>query len=438
MGYESSPSCKLVATHCACCCRALVDSVSVELGMGPICRERHGYSEGPAENRKRANQLVYWIAAKQHGDEVAQWVVELRELGFTKLADIIIHRLSNVILIQKDGADYLAHVPYRPGMFEAWIMVPGQHWDRKRKVRVVPATSYAALWELLDRYFAGLKVVGEPRPAPQPKAAPAPEPAAEPTPDPNEIVIKIEQRGTEYLVWPPFREDLIRTWPQEVPDTTWDSANKVRRVPLTSRDALWSFFQRHFVGAVLVTAKGRTKVEARSVKAAQEARASAKTPQPAGETETDRRAFAERCQTWLFREVAERRDLRKVWDEQFTHPNVWSAAYPKLVVGGRLLAQGKEPTAAQLGGLYTTARQLIEDDPRRKLVQADSGWTSVQIGRCAYRLTRVIRYASDARQDLVDGDFGTVTEKAHGNEGNQQVRWDERTVTLSYVIDSGD
>jgi hypothetical protein len=258
MSYENSEACKMVATCCACCARPLVDAVSVELGMGPICRKKHGYDEGPAENRKRANKLVYWIAAKQHGDEVAQWVVELRELGFVKLADVIIDRLDNVLRITRDGATYLVRAPLRRDAFDAWHRLPGAYWDRKRKVRVVPARSYATLWALLDRFFHDMKIVGEPRPAP---VATPPEPLApDAPPTPAPVEIKVVQNGDGYLVFPPFRDDLVSAWPQEVAGAYWDGVNRCRRVPLTSRDALWAFLKRHFVGAVLVTAKGRTVI----------------------------------------------------------------------------------------------------------------------------------------------------------------------------------
>jgi hypothetical protein len=264
MGYEHSASCKLVATHCACCRRPLVDAVSVETGMGPICRKKHGYDEGPAEHRERANQLVYWIAAQQTGDEVAAWVVELRELGFARLADVIIDRLDNVLRVLREGDHYLVRAPYRPSLFDAWRALPGQYWDKQREVRVVPVRVGAVLWELFDRHFPGMKVVGEPRPAPQPRPATA---TPAPAPAPAEVVIKIVQTDNwpgvnEYLVYPPFRDDLIRAWPQEVPGTTWDNTRRCRRVPLTSRDALWRFLKHHFVGAVVETGKGRITITA--------------------------------------------------------------------------------------------------------------------------------------------------------------------------------
>ena len=53
MSYENAPATQMIASHCCVCNRPLVDSVSVELGIGPDCRKKHGYNvEATEENRK--------------------------------------------------------------------------------------------------------------------------------------------------------------------------------------------------------------------------------------------------------------------------------------------------------------------------------------------------------------------------------------------------
>jgi len=87
--YEDAPATKMVATHCCCCGRALVDAESVETGIGPVCREKYGFvgvSVSP-EARAEANKLVYQIACAP--TESAALILRLRELGFQKLADRI-------------------------------------------------------------------------------------------------------------------------------------------------------------------------------------------------------------------------------------------------------------------------------------------------------------------------------------------------------------
>ena len=57
MSYESAPATRMIATDCACCGRPLLDSDSVELGIGPICRKRHGYFDAiDPDFRQEANR----------------------------------------------------------------------------------------------------------------------------------------------------------------------------------------------------------------------------------------------------------------------------------------------------------------------------------------------------------------------------------------------
>jgi len=87
--YEDAPATKLVATHCCCCGRALLDAQSVEIGIGPVCREKFGFVGAMVspEAREEANKLVYQIACAPTMS--AALILRLRELGFVKLADRI-------------------------------------------------------------------------------------------------------------------------------------------------------------------------------------------------------------------------------------------------------------------------------------------------------------------------------------------------------------
>jgi hypothetical protein len=95
MNYEAAPATKLVATACAVCARPLVDAQSVELGIGPDCRNRYGY-DMPVEPeiRKEANRLVNEIAC---GDlppaQLREALGQLHALGFDRLAERIEHRV---------------------------------------------------------------------------------------------------------------------------------------------------------------------------------------------------------------------------------------------------------------------------------------------------------------------------------------------------------
>lgn len=156
MGYENAPATKLLATHCCCCARPLVDAKSVELGIGPECRKRHGFAEaqeapnwkeyfeaissigladpsallfeealenvrdsveagealeaiwlmGGVETRRVANAAVYKIAALlSSGGDVWETVGALaravRALGFRKLATIVEERNASIVIRRK-------------------------------------------------------------------------------------------------------------------------------------------------------------------------------------------------------------------------------------------------------------------------------------------------------------------------------------------------
>lgn len=91
-----------VASTCAACGRALTDPLSVEIGMGPECREKHGYTNvighSPDEVCAEANSLIHDLACGvgRGASYVSNRMVcaRLRTLGFVKLAGRIEQRFS--------------------------------------------------------------------------------------------------------------------------------------------------------------------------------------------------------------------------------------------------------------------------------------------------------------------------------------------------------
>ncbi len=153
--HESAPATAMVATLCAACSRPLVDAQSVEAGLGPECRKRHGYLiEVPAEARGEANKLVHRIACTQDGPEVLKAVNRLIKLGFIKLATRIAARVADVTLTA-DGETIVVEAPYRAETTYAWRRIPGRRWDAESKANRVPSTAKMALWALLKAHYAG-------------------------------------------------------------------------------------------------------------------------------------------------------------------------------------------------------------------------------------------------------------------------------------------
>jgi len=203
--HEASPACELVATRCVCCGRKLTDAVSVELGIGPDCRQTYGYgfiaetlvidwvafwsavhpmnikalndleAEQSIDVKKIANVLVHHAATSYKGSR-GPFVVALRMLGFVKLANKIEKqagkalRLANmgvvnapaipVLSVTREGDSYKVKAPYSPAFNQAVRANNCRAWfDGATKVWVVPVGARKGLWASIVTAFAGAKLV---------------------------------------------------------------------------------------------------------------------------------------------------------------------------------------------------------------------------------------------------------------------------------------
>lgn len=185
--YTLAPATELVATRCAICNRELLDVVSVETGVGPTCRKRHGYGEaqGPAlwpaaeeaiaraaalfpdrvvtlasldDARRAANALVHRIAADPHSPAVPHLLAAVSALGFVQVADAISANLVPVtVRVEAVGTRVLAvrveREMLRGELFERFVealrAVPGRWFDRKEGANMIPAKQREALWGAL-------------------------------------------------------------------------------------------------------------------------------------------------------------------------------------------------------------------------------------------------------------------------------------------------
>jgi len=170
MSHLAVPAASLVATHCALCGRALVDAESVECGVGPVCRGKYGYADGPEGNREAANALVYQIAAEPHGTDVATKIRALRDLGYTRLADrlaerlierrgtLVIHCHEGMLVIQCEGLDREAFGV----LLQVLRTIPGRRYMTDQRVNLVPVAQKRALWEGLKAQMpAGVVIRSE-------------------------------------------------------------------------------------------------------------------------------------------------------------------------------------------------------------------------------------------------------------------------------------
>lgn len=197
MTYELAPSTVLLATHCAICGRPLRDAVSVETGVGPDCREKHGYAEAQGaadwaaierfsasldeadfaavtgawgDAHKTANVITHRAACVDRSAR-GPLVVVLGLLGYSKLAAAVAKGAGEVVRIRRAGDRYTVVAPFNEAFTAALKDARiGARWDRtidtgaKRPgAWTVPtdARARAGLFEVLKSTFAGAMLVSE-------------------------------------------------------------------------------------------------------------------------------------------------------------------------------------------------------------------------------------------------------------------------------------
>lgn len=200
--YLNAPATRFVATHCACCGKALVDAISVQTAVGPECRKRHGFDNAPGpadwtavecfltnygadvradspevvgcrDARRVANVLVHRFARNYR---TARWIPDaVHALGFPKLAERLAKR-AHVKLGAKQEPPavsvtvetltdtyrgktstrtvYVVKAPYSPEFNAAHV--PGRWFDRNVKAWRVRQESRRELWSALQACFKGL------------------------------------------------------------------------------------------------------------------------------------------------------------------------------------------------------------------------------------------------------------------------------------------
>ena len=196
MSYLNAPGTKLIATRCACCARPLLDSQSVEIGMGPTCRKKHGFDCSPhkspnwndviltldkafridpeldfpyllaKDERAIANLVVNRIAVRQKGLVVSYLVLTLEHLGFSRLSNIIAERIG-VVRVSNSEEGKLVLTSFYDANFLNRVKEYNQnnkdkiYWHHKKKAFVVKKERAKELWNLVKNSFPiGTIVIG--------------------------------------------------------------------------------------------------------------------------------------------------------------------------------------------------------------------------------------------------------------------------------------
>ena len=180
-----------VATHCAACGRTLTDAVSIEKGIGPVCRKKYLYEDAYPIDKDTAFQLTVFLTDSAIPEELAAKIGEaclddnsrraanllvhaastegpraaieathaLRLLGYEALANRAQQRLAKVH-ITVEGTFFIVQTPFDPLFLIEVRRIPGRRWDYTRKVNAIPVAYKVALFEALLKAHAGELGVG--------------------------------------------------------------------------------------------------------------------------------------------------------------------------------------------------------------------------------------------------------------------------------------
>lgn len=176
MSYENAPATKMLATHCVVCRRPLLDAASVELGIGPECRNRSGVraAQVSEEAHQRANQITHAISLGVPFQELRAMLVELNMLGFQQLASLISDRGAS-IKVTYDGGNLIVDSPFTEGSLATIRAIPGRRpvyeevrvrtptglkTVKKFKGNSFPLKYKNMVWRMLKRHFPGAMGVG--------------------------------------------------------------------------------------------------------------------------------------------------------------------------------------------------------------------------------------------------------------------------------------
>lgn len=162
MSYENAPQVRLIATHCCCCRRPLVDAASVEYGVGPICRKKYmgDFSHVSEEVRVQANRIVYEISAlfADHPIRALEKSDELRALGLCALPDQLEKQLISVH-VETCSDKYHVTAPFNANAIVGFRSIG--RWNPEKKVWMVPTRNRQALFDTLKQFYGGLLGKGE-------------------------------------------------------------------------------------------------------------------------------------------------------------------------------------------------------------------------------------------------------------------------------------
>jgi len=172
--YLDAPATALLDVRCACCGKALLDALSVEVGIGPVCRANYLDDVVASDADRKAANLLIHEAAKVATTASRQVEIgaALVALGFAKVAARIETRWTKraekeaaaaqkgaTVKIEALEDGFLAvSTPYVPEFvadLKAEIGFADRRWNKVDKRWEIARDAARGLWTVLRAHFAG-------------------------------------------------------------------------------------------------------------------------------------------------------------------------------------------------------------------------------------------------------------------------------------------
>jgi hypothetical protein len=272
MGYEDAPGTKMLAVFCAACSKDLLDSISVETGMGPHCRAKHGLPDAiDEETREAANKLVHFVACHQaDSPEVREALDKLEALGCDRIVARIAKRLYGApISAWLEDGKLVVKSPFSRDFLDARRSIRSGRWDGGAKVTTFdPGDHRDVAAAIMSGYHARARIfIGADKDS-LPEVAGGLStgmfdaicdgyvaPAAPPAP-PTPVKVVRDAKTERVAIACPYDRNVVEGM-KEVEGRRWDGANKLNTFPLEAEGEVLDLIRGAFARVHVVTEEGK-------------------------------------------------------------------------------------------------------------------------------------------------------------------------------------
>jgi hypothetical protein len=287
--YLKDKATRILATNCCCCGLPLRDAKSVELGVGPVCRDKHGFNHADVpttpEMAKRAlgivavsgledvavntvvdrypdarsmcNWLVYYASANYADkDVVLSCTPIIRQLGYTTLAGKL-ERDRSGIRFEYEGNEIHVYCPRNNDFIRGAHRLSGRITRHEESGRFKCWTFLAeykdALIKLLEAVFSGEGLFDGDHRVQLYTATwdefqgSCPLRTQRPAPKPVDLSSKftITMNGKHFLLESPYDAKFVSDL-RKVRSRRWDSLRKVNSFSVNDLQRVKDICHKHF------------------------------------------------------------------------------------------------------------------------------------------------------------------------------------------------